>query len=44
MEERGGVSRALWHLKEHALKRVAENRADFDKVKMVLFYNTTEKF
>ncbi len=42
-EERGGVSRAHYHLKEHTLKQLAENRADFDGVKRV-FYSTIEKF
>ncbi len=42
LEERDGVSRSHLHLKEHALKPLAENRADFDKVKRV-FYTTFEK-
>ncbi len=37
MEERGGVSRAHQHLKQHGLDQRAENRADFDRVKMVFF-------
>ncbi len=41
-EERGGVSRAHLHLKRHAIKRLAADRAVFDMVKAVLFY--TEKF
>ena len=32
-EQRGGVSKAHYHLKTHALKRRAENRAVFDQVK-----------
>ncbi len=43
-EERGGVSRAHLHLKEHATKRLAVNRAVFDRVKRVLFYITIENF
>ncbi len=37
MEVRGGVSRAHKPLKKHAQKWLAENRADFDRVKRVLF-------
>ncbi len=36
-KERGGVSRAHLHLKQHGLEWLAENRADFDSVKMVFF-------
>ena len=32
-EQWGGVSKAHYHLKTHALKRRAENRAVFDQVK-----------
>ncbi len=41
MEERGGVSSDSLSFKEtlkEALKRVAVNRAVFDKVKRLLFY------
>ncbi len=41
LEERGGV-RAHLHLKQHATKRLALNRAVFDRVKTVLFYTTRE--
>ncbi len=40
LEERGGV-RAHLHLKQHATKRLALNRAVFDRVKTV-FYTTRE--
>ena len=43
-EQRGGVSKAHYHLKTHALKRRAENRAVFDQVKLVFSYNTNENF
>ncbi len=43
-EEMGGVSRAHWNLKDHSLKRLAVNRAVFDKVKRVLLYTTIDKF
>ncbi len=43
-EERGGVSRAHLHLKQHAIKLLALKRAVFDRAKTVLFYTTTEKF
>ncbi len=44
-EERGrGEQVAHYHLKRHALKWVAVNRAVFDKVKWVLFYMTIEEF
>ncbi len=43
-EERGGVSRAHLHLKGHAIKWLAVDRAVFDRVKRVLFYTTIEKF
>ncbi len=34
-EERGGVSRANWHLKQHEQKKWrTENRAYFDRVKV----------
>ncbi len=33
-EERGGVSRAHYHLKQHGLDQRAENRADFVRVKV----------
>ncbi len=36
-EERGRVSRAHWHLKQHGLDQRDENRADFDSVKEVFF-------
>ncbi len=42
LEERGGVSRAHLHLEQHATKRLALNRAVFDRVKTVLFYTTRE--
>ncbi len=35
MEERGGVSRGHWHLKQHGIKQRAGNRAYFDWVKRV---------
>ncbi len=35
MEERGGVSRAHYHVKRYAPKLIAVNRAVFDKVKRV---------
>ncbi len=40
-EERGGVSIANLHLKRHAIKRLAVDRADFDRVKrcVVLHYH-----
>ncbi len=41
-EERGGVSSDAYHVKRYAPKRVAVNRAVFDKVKRVLFYTITE--
>ncbi len=40
-EERRGVSRAHLHLKRHVIKRLAVDRAVFDRVKTVLFYTTT---
>ncbi len=40
--ERKRVSSDHYHVKRYALKRVTVNRADFDKVKKVLFYTTTE--
>ncbi len=43
MEERGGVSRAHEHLKQHGLDQRAENRADFEG-KDGVFYTTIEKF
>ena len=43
-EQRGGGSKAHYHLKTHALKRRAENRAVFDQVKWVFSYNTNENF
>ncbi len=43
-EEKGRVSGAHLHLKGHAPKRVAVNRAVFDKAKRVLFYTTIENF
>ncbi len=43
-EERGGVSKAHLHLKQHATIRLGENRADFDMMKTVLFYANIEKF
>ncbi len=43
-EERGGVSRAHLHLKQHAIIRLAADRTVFDMVKTVLFYTTIEKF
>ncbi len=43
-EERGGASRAHLHLKRHARKQLAVDRAVFDRVKRVLFYTTIEKF
>ncbi len=43
-EERGGVSRAHLILKQHAKKQLAVDRADFDRVKTVLFYTTIENF
>jgi len=43
-EERGEVSRAHLHLKQHARKQLALKRAVFDRVKGVLFYTTIEKF
>ncbi len=44
-EERGGgVSRAHLILKQHAIKQLAVDRADFDRVKTVLFYTTIENF
>ncbi len=43
-EEKGRVRGAHLHLKGHAPKRVAVNRAVFDKAKRVLFYTTIEKF
>ncbi len=43
-EERGGVSRAHLHLKQHATKQVDFRRAVFDRVKRVFFYTTIEKF
>ncbi len=36
------MSRTHYHVKSYAPKRVAVNGAVFDKVKMVLFYTTTE--
>ncbi len=39
-----GWAVAHYHLKGQAQKRVAVNRAGFDKVKRVLFYDTIEKF
>ncbi len=36
-EERGGVSRAHLHLKEHATKQLAVNRDVFDRVKGCYF-------
>ncbi len=44
MEERGGASRAHWHLKQNGLEWLAENRADFDRLKRVLFYTTIAFF
>ncbi len=41
-EERGKVSRAHYHLKGNATKRVAVKRADFNKAKRVFFYTTIE--
>ncbi len=41
-EERGRVSRAHLHLKRHATIWLALKRADFYKVKRVLFYTTIE--
>ena len=38
------MSKAHYHLKTHALKRRAENRAVFDQVKLVFSYNTNENF
>ncbi len=43
-EERGGVSRAHLHLKQHARIQLALDRAVFDWVKTVLFYTTIDKF
>ncbi len=43
-EERGGVSKTHLHLKRHAIKQLAVDRAGFDRVKTVLFYTTIEKF
>ncbi len=43
-EDRGGVSRAHYHLKLHVRKQLALKRAVFDRVKRVLFYTTIEKF
>ncbi len=42
--KRGGVSRAHWHLKQHATERIDVCRADFDKAKRISFYTTIEKF
>ncbi len=36
------MSRTHYHVKRYALKQVDVNGAVFDKVKMVLFYMTTE--
>ncbi len=44
LEERGGVSRAHLHLKRHAIKRLAVDKAVFNRVKTVLFYTIIEKF
>ncbi len=41
---REGAGWAHYHLKGHAPKRVAVNRAVFEKVKRVLFYTTIKKF
>ncbi len=43
-EERGRVSRAHLHLKQHTIKRFAADRAVLYSVKTLLFYTTTEKF
>ncbi len=43
-EERGGMSRAHLHLKQHAIKQLAVDTSVFDRVKSVLFYTTIEKF
>ncbi len=42
-EERGMASRANLHLKRHARIQLAQKRAVFVRVKMVLFYTTIEK-
>ncbi len=44
MEERGRVRRVHLHLKGHALKWLAVNRAVFENVKKVLFYTTIDRF
>ncbi len=42
-EERGGVSRALSHLKENGKIWLALTRTVFDRLKKIAFYSTNEK-
>ncbi len=44
MQRCGPPAIEITDLKQQSKKQLAENRADFDRVKRVFFYTTIEKF